>query len=131
MSNSLCFAPVSSLKSSNRPGIAIESSVARKVSRVNEVFHSSKTVKIRSLKVKATDSNQSSTKTNSIICPDCDGNGAKQCSQCKGNGVNSVDHFNGQFKAGGLCWLCRGKREILCGNCNGAGFMGGFMSTGD
>lgn len=23
----------------------------------------------------ATDSNQSSTKTNSIICPDCDGNG--------------------------------------------------------
>lgn len=33
--------------------------------------------------------------------------GAKQCSQCKGNGINSVDHFNGQFKAGGLCWLCR------------------------
>ncbi|KAB2041516.1 hypothetical protein ES319_D02G152400v1 [Gossypium barbadense] len=45
--------------------------------------------------------------------------GAKQCSQCKGTGVNLVDHFNGQFKAGGLCWLCRGKREILCGNCNG------------
>ena len=131
MSNSLCFAPVSSLKSSNRPGIAIESSVARKVIRVNEVFHSSRTVKIRSLKVKATDSNQSSTKTNSIICPDCDGNGAKQCSQGKGTGVNSVDHFNGQFKAGGSCWLCRGKREILCGNCNGAGFMGGFMSTGE
>ncbi|KAL9443383.1 hypothetical protein AB3S75_016690 [Citrus x aurantiifolia] len=131
MSNSLCFAPVSSLKSSNRPGIAIESSVARKVIRVNEVFHSSRTVKIRSLKVKATDSNQSSTKTNSIICPDCDGNGAVQCSQCKGTGVNSVDHFNGQFKAGGLCWLCRGKRDILCGNCNGAGFMGGFMSTAD
>ncbi|KAL9440432.1 hypothetical protein AB3S75_019150 [Citrus x aurantiifolia] len=131
MSNSLCFAPVSSLKSSNRPGIAIESSVARKVIWVNEVFHSSRTVKIRSLKVKATDSNQSSTKTNSIICPDCDGNGAVQCSQCKGTGVNSVDHFNGQFKAGGLCWLCRGKRDVLCGNCNGAGFMGGFMSTVD
>ncbi|KAG8500870.1 hypothetical protein CXB51_002886 [Gossypium anomalum] len=46
-------------------------------------------------------------------------------------GVNSVDHFNGQFKAGGLCWLCRGKREILCGNCNGAGFTGRFMSTLD
>ncbi|KAK2984105.1 hypothetical protein RJ640_018130 [Escallonia rubra] len=57
--------------------------------------------------------------------------GAIQCKQCKGNGVNSVDHFNGQFKAGGLCWLCRGKREILCGDCNGAGFIGGFMSTFD
>lgn len=33
--------------------------------------------------------------------------GAIQCTQCKGTGVNSVDHFNGQFKAGGLCWLCR------------------------
>ncbi|KAJ7978916.1 Chaperone DnaJ [Quillaja saponaria] len=32
--------------------------------------------------------------------------GAILCSQCKGTGVNSVDHFNGQFKAGGLCWLC-------------------------
>uniref|UniRef100_A0A453S7R8 BSD2 cysteine rich domain-containing protein n=2 Tax=Aegilops tauschii subsp. strangulata TaxID=200361 RepID=A0A453S7R8_AEGTS len=25
----------------------------------------------------------------------------------------------------------RGKREILCGSCNGAGFLGGFMSTAD
>ncbi|KAF5459156.1 hypothetical protein F2P56_023136 [Juglans regia] len=57
--------------------------------------------------------------------------GAKSCTQCQGSGVNSVDHFNGQFKAGGLCWLCRGKREILCGSCNGAGFLGGFMSTFD
>ncbi|KAM7512706.1 hypothetical protein LguiB_011581 [Lonicera macranthoides] len=70
-------------------------------------------------------------KPNSIVCAQCDGNGAIVCSQCKGDGVNSVDHFNGQFKAGGLCWLCRGKREILCGNCNGAGFIGGFMSTFD
>jgi len=29
------------------------------------------------------------------------------CSQCKGGGVNLIDHFNGQFKAGALCWLCR------------------------
>lgn len=21
--------------------------------------------------------------------------------------MNLIDHFNGQFKAGGLCWLCR------------------------
>ncbi|KAG7030389.1 hypothetical protein SDJN02_08736, partial [Cucurbita argyrosperma subsp. argyrosperma] len=53
------------------------------------------------------------------------------CSQCKGTGVNSVDHFNGQFKAGSICWLCSGKKDILCGGCNGAGFMGGFMSTAD
>jgi len=26
---------------------------------------------------------------------------------------------------------CRGKREILCGSCNGAGFLGGFLSTFD
>nr|ABK21437.1 unknown [Picea sitchensis]ABR17166.1 unknown [Picea sitchensis] len=70
-------------------------------------------------------------KKNSILCPDCDGNGMVACSQCKGNGVNSVDHFNGRFKAGATCWLCRGKRETLCGNCSGAGFMGGFMTTPD
>ena len=27
--------------------------------------------------------------------------------------MNSQDHFNGQFKAGGLCWLCRYVYEIL------------------
>ncbi|KAK8343864.1 hypothetical protein V6Z11_A07G042500 [Gossypium hirsutum] len=76
-------------------------------------FGSSRTARIQSLEAKAADKNQS-TKPNSIVC---DGNGI---------GVNSVDHFNGQFKAGGLCWLCRGKREMLCGNCNGVGFIGGF-----
>ncbi|KAM7259189.1 hypothetical protein ACFE04_014930 [Oxalis oulophora] len=70
-------------------------------------------------------------KPNSVICGDCDGNGAVECSQCKGSGVNSVDVFNGRFKAGAACWLCGGKKDILCGNCNGAGFIGGFMSTYD
>lgn len=32
--------------------------------------------------------------------------GAVLCSQCKGSGVNSVDFFGGQFKAGDSCWLC-------------------------
>lgn len=32
--------------------------------------------------------------------------GAVLCSQCKGCGVNSVDFFGGQFKAGDSCWLC-------------------------
>ncbi|KAK8682933.1 hypothetical protein V6N13_039012 [Hibiscus sabdariffa] len=29
-----------------------------------------------------------------------------------GTRVNPVDRFNGQFKAGGLCWLCRDKSRI-------------------
>lgn len=33
--------------------------------------------------------------------------GAKKCGQCEGTGVNLVDHFNGQYKAGASCWLCR------------------------
>ncbi|GJN34298.1 hypothetical protein PR202_gb22947 [Eleusine coracana subsp. coracana] len=37
----------------------------------------------------------------------CKCTGAIVCTQCKGSGVNSVDHFNGRFKAGALCWLCR------------------------
>jgi DnaJ-class molecular chaperone len=69
--------------------------------------------------------------TSSILCKDCDGNGAVVCSQCEGEGVNKEDHFGGRFKTGGTCWLCRGKRQMLCGNCNGAGFMGGFMNTQD
>ncbi|KAI6680170.1 hypothetical protein NL676_034051 [Syzygium grande] len=71
------------------------------------------------------------TKPRSMICADCDGNGAVLCSQCKGDGVNSEDLFNGQFKAGDSCWLCGGRKHMLCGNCNGAGFVGGFMSTHD
>ncbi|KAG4195996.1 hypothetical protein ERO13_A06G143050v2, partial [Gossypium hirsutum] len=89
-----------------------------------------RTFKFSYLSSMATEKNQS-TKPTSIVCADCEGNGAKQCSQCKGTGVNSVDHFNGQFKASELCWLSKGKREILCGNCNGAGFTGGFRSTLD
>ncbi|KAJ6674022.1 PLASTID TRANSCRIPTIONALLY ACTIVE PROTEIN [Salix viminalis] len=82
------------------------------------------------LVVKAAPSNQN-TKPNSMVCADCDGNGAVLCSQCKGSGVNSADIFNGRFKAGDSCWLCGGRKEMLCGNCNGAGFIGGFMSTFD
>ncbi|KAK8935054.1 hypothetical protein KSP39_PZI013181 [Platanthera zijinensis] len=86
--------------------------------------------KFQSLRVHAANTDPKK-KVSSIVCRDCDGNGAISCTQCKGDGVNSVDHFNGQFKAGGVCWLCRGKRDILCGSCNGAGFLGGFMSTFD
>ncbi|PPS14753.1 hypothetical protein GOBAR_AA05811 [Gossypium barbadense] len=130
MANSVCFTSVCSFSIPCKPGIIINDSIPRKVIGVNEVFKSSKGARFQSLEAKAVDDNQR-TKPKSIVCADCEGNGAKQCSQCKGTGVNSVDHYNGRFKAGGLCWLCRGKREILCGNCNGAGFIGGFMSTFD
>ncbi|KAJ7295973.1 hypothetical protein O6H91_02G015500 [Diphasiastrum complanatum] len=70
-----------------------------------------------------------SSKSTSILCSNCEGNGVILCSQCKGSGINSEDHFGERFKAGTTCWLCRGKRQMLCGDCNGAGFLGGFMSS--
>ncbi|KAF9662139.1 hypothetical protein SADUNF_Sadunf18G0022100 [Salix dunnii] len=97
---------------------------------VLEFFHNSSVARRCCVRVKAAPSNQN-TKPNSMICADCDGNGAVLCSQCKGSGVNSADLFNGRFKAGDSCWLCGGRKEMLCGNCNGAGFIGGFMSTFD
>ncbi|XP_031372709.1 protein BUNDLE SHEATH DEFECTIVE 2, chloroplastic-like isoform X2 [Punica granatum] len=84
--------------------------------------------KFHLLKAKAAKKDRD-TKPKSVICTDCDGN--VLCSQCKGSGVNSEDMFNGEFKAGDDCWLCGGRKEMLCGNCNGAGFLGGFMSTFD
>ncbi|XP_010915797.1 protein BUNDLE SHEATH DEFECTIVE 2, chloroplastic isoform X2 [Elaeis guineensis] len=124
MASFLCFTQVNPVtfptKSSNPPTFLAHKTVTISLSS-----------SFQSLKAKATDSSNQGTKPNSIVCADCDGNGAVLCKQCKGTGVNSVDHFNGQFKAGGTCWLCRGKREILCGNCNGAGFLGGFMSSFD
>uniref|UniRef100_A0A5B6YZ14 BSD2 cysteine rich domain-containing protein n=1 Tax=Davidia involucrata TaxID=16924 RepID=A0A5B6YZ14_DAVIN len=130
MANSLCFTPLTSFNPPNKPGLIFGNSTAGKVLWVNDITWNCKNAKFQSVEAKARNSNQS-TKPNSIVCANCDGNGAVLCSQCKGNGVNSVDHFNGQFKAGGLCWLCRGKKDILCGDCNGAGFIGGFMSTFD
>ncbi|EEF46973.1 conserved hypothetical protein [Ricinus communis] len=99
---------------------------------IHDLFQSSFTGTARRcyLKTRAAPSDQNP-KPKSVICTDCDGNGAVLCSQCKGSGVNSVDIFNGQFKAGDSCWLCGGKKDMLCGNCNGAGFLGGFMSTFD
>ncbi|KAL3825104.1 hypothetical protein ACJIZ3_021133 [Penstemon smallii] len=126
MANTICFSTLISL--STKPGLVSHSYTSRKANWTRDEGHGSKNVAFDSLKVKATE-NTPTAKVNSILCQDCEGNGCKQCTQCEGNGTNLVDHFNGQFKAGGLCWLCRGKKEILCGKCNGAGFVGGFMST--
>lgn len=125
MTNSLCFAPVSSFKPPSKPGLI----GGNPTTSPKLIWVTNQNLKFQGFEAKATDGTKSGTKTNSIVCADCDGNGAIQCTQCKGKGVNSQDHFNGQFKAGGLCWLCRGKKEILCGGCNGAGFRGGFMSS--
>ncbi|KAL6602732.1 hypothetical protein ACP70R_043093 [Stipagrostis hirtigluma subsp. patula] len=70
----------------------------------------SRCCRLPSVKAKATENDQTAKKPqkySSIVCKDCEGNGAILCTQCEGNGVNSVDHFNGRFKAGALCWLCR------------------------
>ncbi|KAK9141704.1 hypothetical protein Syun_011104 [Stephania yunnanensis] len=131
MANALCFTAPNPFNSPTKSVPLLGVSGAPKVCLIDyREFSGSRTAKPRSIAVKALDSTPV-TKRNSILCADCDGNGAVQCSQCKGAGVNSVDHFDGQFKAGALCWLCRGKKDILCGNCNGAGFIGGFMSTHD
>ena len=132
MATSLNLALICSFNSPNKPGVVVGKSVAGKVLQVNRVLHNSNFSKLQSFEVKAGKPNYNpDTKPNSILCADCEGNGAKVCGQCQGSGVNSQDHFNGQFKAGQLCWLCRGKKEVLCGNCNGAGFIGGLMSTFD
>ncbi|CAJ2634780.1 unnamed protein product [Trifolium pratense] len=142
MAHSLSFAPICSLKSSNTPGSLIGNSVARKAFSIKEVSMNSKVGNFQSLEVKATEDSSPgikqatgdsspAAKARSLFCPDCDGNGAIACTQCQGGGVNLIDHYNGRFKAGGLCWLCRGKKDILCGSCNGAGFLGGFMNTND
>ncbi|KAF7154283.1 hypothetical protein RHSIM_Rhsim01G0071100 [Rhododendron simsii] len=131
MANSLCSTPLTSIKIPSQPGLIAGNSTARKVIWISDTTRNCKTVKLQSLQAKAADGDKSTTKINSILCADCDGNGALLCPECQGAGVNPEDKRNGQFKAGGLCWLCRGKRDILCGNCNGAGFMGGFMSTFD
>ncbi|KAL7181911.1 hypothetical protein ACSBR1_040759 [Camellia fascicularis] len=122
MATSPCFIHINSFIATQKPGFHTVNSIHQKPLR--------RTVKFPSIKAKAAEGDQG-TKPNSVICADCDGNGAVICSQCKGSGVNPVDYFGGQFKAGESCWLCGGKKDMLCGNCNGAGFVGGFMSGFD
>ncbi|KAK1305607.1 hypothetical protein QJS10_CPA10g00355 [Acorus calamus] len=126
MASSLCF--TASISSPNVPNKTGHPSGARKTGQ-NLIFIGTHVSKFQAFKIKASTESNDDTKINSILCKDCAGNGAKVCTQCEGSGANSIDHFNGRFKAGAVCWLCRGKREILCGNCNGAGFVGGFMSA--
>ncbi|KAI5355101.1 hypothetical protein PRUPE_1G480000 [Prunus persica] len=127
MAYALYLVPLSSLKATPEPG---NHSSTQGPVRIDNLVQNSTTARFFHVKAKAEKSNES-IKPNSMVCSDCEGNGAILCSQCKGSGVNSADLFNGQFKAGDSCWLCGGRKEMLCGNCNGAGFLGGFMSTSD
>ncbi|CAJ2643534.1 unnamed protein product [Trifolium pratense] len=137
MVSALCLTPsclgtkIVCAQNSECLGINLETNTNRRHLRINYVFQAPPPDKYFLITTKASNGNQPNTKPNSVICADCDGNGAVVCSQCKGSGVNSVDIFNGRFKAGASCWLCGGRKEMLCGNCNGAGFCGGFLSTGD
>ncbi|XP_057768175.1 protein BUNDLE SHEATH DEFECTIVE 2, chloroplastic [Salvia miltiorrhiza] len=131
MAHSLCSSTLMSLNTTPKPGLISERYTSGRVNWITDATNSSKNAAFEPLKANANDKQSATPKVSSILCHDCEGNGNKKCGQCLGKGVNSVDHFNGQYKAGASCWLCRGKREILCGSCNGAGFLGGFMSTHD
>ncbi|XP_052195771.1 protein BUNDLE SHEATH DEFECTIVE 2, chloroplastic-like [Diospyros lotus] len=124
--SSPCFSLLNSLTVIQKPGDNSRCSCGMNSSNQKP----QRTVKCRPVKAKATKDDQGTVRK-SVICSDCDGNGAVLCSQCKGSGVNHVDYFDGQFKAGESCWLCGGKKDMLCGNCNGAGFLGGFMNSFD
>jgi len=52
-------------------------------------------------------------------CATCGGTGEKPCGQCAGGGVNQEDLFQGRFKKGDVCWLCKGARTTMCGDCAG------------
>ncbi|XP_070006419.1 protein BUNDLE SHEATH DEFECTIVE 2, chloroplastic-like isoform X2 [Nicotiana sylvestris] len=112
MANSLCLTPLASFNSVNKPGLINGNCTGRNIQWIKDVIYSSKS-SLRVLEVKATDSDQNA-KSRSIICKNCDGNGAVLCSQCKGIGVNSEDYFSGRFKAGELCWLCGYMHHHLC-----------------
>ncbi|KAI9107079.1 hypothetical protein K1719_022607 [Acacia pycnantha] len=129
----LCLTPLTPLRNTAQPGNGIDTQTPANPKHIqaNSVFQRTPPVKTFSLTTKAANNSNQNTKPNSVICGDCDGNGAVFCSQCKGSGVNSADLFDGKFKAGASCWLCGGRKEMLCGNCNGAGFIGGFLSTYD
>ncbi|KAB1204614.1 hypothetical protein CJ030_MR8G012686 [Morella rubra] len=93
MTSALCSAPLTSFKASQKPGNCMGIHVSQKQLQY-EVFRSFAATKFSNLKAK--------------VLPPMPFNywGAVLCSQCKGSGVNSVDLFNGQFKAGDSCWLC-------------------------
>ncbi|XP_050364812.1 protein BUNDLE SHEATH DEFECTIVE 2, chloroplastic-like [Argentina anserina] len=127
MEYALYAPPLSSFNATPKPG---NHSSRQKLIRIDYLVQNSPAAKVFHVKAKSAKSDESTTRK-SMVCSDCEGNGAVLCSQCKGSGVNADDLFGGQFKAGESCWLCGGRKEMLCGTCNGAGFLGGFMSTSD
>ncbi|CAN1216820.1 hypothetical protein LINPERPRIM_LOCUS779 [Linum perenne] len=74
MASSSSFTAICSLNCPNKPGI-IGNSAAGKFFRVSKAFEASTTPKSRSLEVKASNEDSKPTKTRSIVCGDCEGNG--------------------------------------------------------
>ncbi|RZC65784.1 hypothetical protein C5167_009471 [Papaver somniferum] len=85
-------------------GILISNPNAPKVIRLNsDILRSSQTPKPHSVVVKADANPSPVVQVSTVVC-------VVSCSQCEGNGVNSVDHLDRRFKAGGLGWLCSSRR---------------------
>ncbi|RWV99387.1 hypothetical protein GW17_00037708, partial [Ensete ventricosum] len=103
--------------SGSRSDISLKSNLPfpKPISRgVNPSFQSFK-AKFLPEQATGSDSNKAM-KLKSLICADCEGN---------------VKIIRFDIADAYILRLCRGKKDILCGNCNGAGFVGGFMSTLD
>jgi len=72
--------------------------------------------------------NPSNAQEGTLLCATCGGDGERRCPECDDNCQNLPgieERFGGRYKVGELCWLCRGKRMLLCGDCSGAGFAQG------
>ncbi|KAF3643550.1 putative pyruvate dehydrogenase E1 component subunit alpha-3, chloroplastic-like [Capsicum annuum] len=128
---------------------------ARKIQWIKDVSYSSKS-NLSVVEVKATDSDKD-TKVRSIVCQNCDGSelsvsytlyrsqvqwrahNVKELGLTRSiistDGLKPVDYVG---CAGKICihsipgphlWdYTGGKKDMLCGECNGAGFLGGFLT---
>ncbi|GMN58172.1 hypothetical protein TIFTF001_027270 [Ficus carica] len=159
MASSLCFTPVSSLKASDKPGLFIGNSVPGKVLRASEVIQHSKASKFQSLEVKPPSTGtvillniivkvgsvlwrilrlQMINKAPSQVALSVltvmemvpwHALNAKELELILR--TTSTDNSKPADYAGFAGIDLRGRRDMLCGDCNGAGFIGGFMSTFD
>ncbi|XP_019246793.1 PREDICTED: uncharacterized protein LOC109226485 isoform X2 [Nicotiana attenuata] len=92
MANSLCFTPLASFNSVNKPGLINGNCTGRKIQWIKDVTYSSKS-SLRVLEVKATDSDRDA-KARSIICKNCDGNASHDSSSSGSTESSSV-----------ICWI--------------------------
>ncbi|KAK3001432.1 hypothetical protein RJ639_021832 [Escallonia herrerae] len=118
MSNSLCYTSFTSFKAPNKPGVVPSSNCpAQRVLLINPPTQNSRNGKFQSLEVQ---------------WEEHFGSKRDFIDDIKMEGVVASVSLPSFHKSHLLLKLkLGGKREILCGDCNGAGFVGGFMSTFD